>query len=88
MQSGINKMSEWNFDMDAAPRDGTELIGFRPDQGVFVFRWATMDEFLPEDVSDFECWWHDRWDWMEGDLTPTAWMPLPPPPQVQERTDR
>lgn len=75
--------------IETAPKDGTEIIGFRPDQGVFVFRWAWMEEFVPkdqngdptEDYDDaFACWWHDRWDWLEGELRPTHWMPLPAPP--------
>ena len=77
--------------IDTAPKDGTEIIGYRPDQGVFVFRWADMLEFVARDSAsdpaedydeDFACWWHDRWGWMEGDETPTLWQPLPVGPST------
>lgn len=69
--------------ISTAPRDGTELNGYRPDQGVFTFRWAEMSEFVDEDAiidektAEFAWWWHDRWGWMEQELTPTHWQPLP-----------
>lgn len=75
--------------IETAPRDGTEINGFRPDQGVFTFRWAWMEEFVPKDANGdpvgdyddtFAGWFHDRWGWMEGELTPTLWQPLPDPP--------
>lgn len=74
-------MSEWQ-PIETAPRDGTEILGFRPDQGVFIFRWAETSDFDSTDPGEewSEDWWHDLWGWMEGDLQPTHWMPLPPPP--------
>lgn len=78
--------------ISTAPKDGTEINGYRPDHGVFTFRWAFMEEMVPkdsngdpaEDYDDtFAWWWHDRWGWMEGDLTPTHWMPLPPAPESE-----
>lgn len=72
-------------DIATAPKDGTEINGYRPDQGVFTFRWAEVSEFENavidcHDDPEFACWWHDRWGWMEGDLTPTHWRPLPDAP--------
>jgi hypothetical protein len=78
--------------IESAPKNGDELIGFRPDQGVFVFRWALMEEFVAKDmhgdpIEDYDedqaDWWHDRWGWMEDELRPTHWMPLPDPPTVK-----
>jgi hypothetical protein len=66
--------------IESAPRDGTEINGYREDQGVFTFRWASMEEF-GHPCDDREGWWHDRWGWMDGDLTPTRWQPLPQPPE-------
>lgn len=74
-------MSEWQ-DISTAPKDGTELIGYRPDQGVFAFRWATMEDMVPDYDGEFACWWHDRWGWMEGIETPTHWQPMPPEPNT------
>lgn len=88
-------MGEWQ-PIDTAPRDGTEINGYRPDQGVFTFRWAWMEEFVPkdgngdptEDYDDAVCgWWHDRWGWMEREETPTLWQPLPEPPKQEERAE-
>ena len=79
--------------IETAPKNGDELIGFRPDQGVFVSRWATMEEVIDKDANgdpiddfdpDYETWWHDHWGWMEDELSPTHWMPLPPPPKGGE----
>jgi hypothetical protein len=74
--------------IETAPKDGTEINGYRPDQGVFTFRWADAEEFVDhniegdpiEDYPDFSWWWHDRWGWMEKELTPTHWKSLPAPP--------
>lgn len=81
-------MSGWR-NIRTAPKDGTEVIGYRPDQGVFCFRWATAEEFVAKNeagdpiedyAEDFECWWHDRWGWLEGECAPTHWMPFPNAP--------
>ena len=81
---------EWQ-PIETAPKNGDELIGYRPDQGVFVFRWALMEEIVAKDmhgdpIEDYDedqaDWWHDRWGWMEDDLVPTHWMPLPPAPKT------
>lgn len=79
-----------------APKDGTEIIGYRADHGVFTLRWADADEFAAHSAGgdplgrceEFSYWWHDRWGWLEGELQPTHWMPLPAPPATttQEQT--
>ncbi|WP_293421864.1 hypothetical protein, partial [Phenylobacterium sp.] len=65
--------------IETAPKDGTEFIAFRPDQGVFIARWASMEEVVPrdqngdpiEDYDDsFADWWHDAWGWLERELAP------------------
>jgi hypothetical protein len=80
---------EWQV-IETAPKDGREINGYRPDQGVFTFRWAWAEEFVPKDQNgdptedydeNFAWWWHDVWGWMEGEETPTHWRPLPPPPK-------
>lgn len=83
-------LPDWRT-IEAAPRDGREIIGFRLDQGVFVFRWAWMAEFVPKDENgdptedyddSFAWWWHDRWGWLERELVPTHWMSLPKAPSA------
>lgn len=79
--------------IETAPKDGTEINGYRSDQGVFTFRWAEMSEFVDEGAivdghdTEFAWWWHDRWGWMEKDLTPTHWQPLPTPPRSLKLPD-
>lgn len=77
--------------IETARKDRTEMLGYRPDQGVFIFRYASMEEVVPtdehgdplEDYEDHEGWWHDLWGWMDGWDAPTHWMLLPLPPQAQ-----
>lgn len=80
---------DWRSDMVNAPKDGTELIGYRPDQGKFVFRWVNVEEIVPRDIhgdpldeydEDIEGWWHDLWGWIDGELSPTHWMHFPSDP--------
>lgn len=77
--------------IETAPKDGTEFIAFRPDQGVFIARWAAMEEVVPrdqngdpiEDYDDsFADWWHDSWGWLERELAPTHWQPKPAEPDA------
>jgi hypothetical protein len=81
------------YPIETAPKDGTEFNAYRSDQGVFTCRWATMEELVAHDecgdpVEDYneeqEGWWHDRWGWLEFELAPTHWMPLPPPPEGEK----
>lgn len=63
-------MTEWQ-PISTAPKDGTEIIVFRNDAGVFC-------AFFHEET---ECWFSaDGLDDITDDM-PTHWMPLPPPPQ-------
>lgn len=67
--------------IETAPK-WQEIIGYRPDQGVFVFRWESIDNLVEEPDEDHEGWWHDVWGWMDGDLAPTQWQPLPEGPAL------
>lgn len=61
-----------------APEDGTEIIAWRDEDGVFVARCWDQDQ------EKDGCWFADGDD-LTGDL-PTLWMPLPPEPNANERT--
>jgi len=82
-------MMQWQ-PIDTAPRDGTEILGYRYDCGVILIRWDAPENFLTEKecetlgesageyswiIADFVC--GDR---LEGSEVPTHWQPLPPPP--------
>lgn len=75
-----------------APKDGAEINAYRADHGVFTCRWSTMEELVAHDeagdpIEDYNedqaGWWHDRFGWLERDLTPTRFRPLPSPPEQE-----
>jgi hypothetical protein len=78
---------EWQS-IDTAPKDGTEIILYQPDGGLFrIAGWVDTSEEVQELVSTkgkretYE--WVKResgyWD-AEGLWNPSHWMPLPPAP--------
>lgn len=87
---------EWK-PIETAPRDGTEVLLWRADAGVFLGRWTCPNDFLTDaeierlDLSE-ECAEDPGWffadfvsgDRCDGDLAPTLWMPLPPPPETDK----
>lgn len=86
-------MTDWQ-PIETAPKDGTEVLLWRRDSGVFLGRWIAPEEFMNEvemnqALLDGE---EDRAesDWFYADFlyggrvtdgTPTHWMPLPEPPK-------
>jgi hypothetical protein len=36
--------NDWNYDMEEAPRDGTELEGLDSELGLVTFKWCDTDE--------------------------------------------
>ncbi len=73
------RLDDWRS-FTTAPEDGTEIIAWREDAGVFAVKFyrsgPTFDDG-PPDLYDC-CWWADGED-LTGDL-PTLWRPLPSPP--------
>lgn len=63
--------STWQ-DIASAPRDGTEIIVFRP---------KFDGQYIPRIGLDYykTAWMHSR-----EDCQPTHWQPLPPPPAVKD----
>ncbi len=67
-------MTEWQ-PISTAPKDGTEVLVYRKDAGIFM---ASFREAADEDG---ECYWFSiSGEDLTGDL-PTHWMPLPEPPK-------
>jgi hypothetical protein len=79
--------------INTAPRDGTEILGWREDCGALLIRWIAPSGFL----SESEMWSLDESSryaegWfcaefaqatrMEGDFVPTHWQPLPEGPNA------
>jgi hypothetical protein len=86
-------VAQWQ-PIETAPRDGTEVLGFRGDAGVFVMRWIAPVDFLTErelaDPHGEDRDWEEEPDWfyadfiqggrLDGTEAPTHWMPLPAAP--------
>jgi hypothetical protein len=84
-------MMEWQK-IETAPKDGTEILGYRDDAGVILMRWTAPIYFCTEnerrDLSD-SCAHAEDWFYsdfiaggrMEGSEVPTHWMPLPDSPE-------
>jgi hypothetical protein len=79
--------------IDSAPKDGTEILGWRSDCGIMLIRWIAPIEFLTEDElmgHDDECIETEGWFFadfvegnrLEGNECPTYWMPLPDEPSL------
>jgi hypothetical protein len=70
--------------IESAPTDGTEILVFRQDAGVFTAWFVSPDSFpsngLPSVGEDDErCWFTRDGEDLTGDM-PTHWMPFPEPP--------
>lgn len=84
-------MSEWQ-PIDTAPKDGTEVLGWRYDFGILLIRWDAPINFCTEDeINSLDTESAESYDWfcadfisggrLEGYEIPTHWMPLPEPPK-------
>jgi hypothetical protein len=74
-------MNEWRL-FNTAPTDGTEILVYREDAGVFMasFRPSAGDdgEFGPQ-MNGEECWF-DNYGCDLTEELPSHWMPVPDPP--------
>lgn len=87
-------MSEWQ-PIETAPKDGTEVLGYRSDCGVILIRYTSCDAFMTdyellglseEDIFS-EDWFYA--DFVAGgrlvdEEIPRLWMPLPEPPTEEK----
>jgi hypothetical protein len=82
--------------IETAPKDGSELLGYREDCGVLLMRWTCLGEFLTdaelepysEAATYAEDWFYADFisgGRLEGQETPTHWMPLPASPSSTHR---
>lgn len=88
--SALPAVGGW-LDIESAPKDGSEILGWRADSGVLLIRWSSAAEFLTdaeldkwdEEAASQEDWFYADFvagDRLEGDCLPTHWQPLPAPP--------
>ena len=78
--------------IETAPKDGTEILGWRKDYGVLIIRWTAPIEFCTEhecevmgeesaEAEDWFCADFVAGCRLEGSEVPTHWQPLPEPPE-------
>ncbi len=68
--------------MDSAPKDGSVVLAYRPDVGVFTAHYVEEDAHLSSFASppEGDCYWFaTNGDDLTGDMF-THWQPLPLPP--------
>lgn len=96
-RAAIAAMADWR-PIEEAPKDGTEILGWRDDCGVLLVRWTSLAEFLTDaerEQYDEETEHQEDWfiaDFVQGsrlenDCVPTHWMPLPEPPSISPLAD-
>ncbi len=77
--------------IESAPKDGSEVLGYRDDCGVLLMRWIAPCDFLTDlelidldhDTTYTENWFYADFlagGRIEGDEVPTHWQPLPGAP--------
>lgn len=69
----------WNFNMQEAPGDGTEVVGINKDGEVRKMRYVTYDPLSPGYAEGRREWW---WQFVSDSnfchtFHPIAWMHLP-----------
>ncbi len=83
-------MTQWQ-DISTAPKDGTEILGWREDADIMLIRWTSCDAFctdrelegMDEDTAAQEDWFYADFvqgGRLEGDMVPSKWCAIPPPP--------
>lgn len=85
--------------VESAPKDGSEILGFRADAGVLLVKWDAPINFCTDyELRNLDEASAEQYDWfcadfmtssrLEGDEAPTHWMPLPalPPAETEPTT--
>lgn len=79
--------SVWQ-DIATAPRDGTEILVYREDAGVFTAHYVEEDAHISSPMNPPEgdfYWFSTCGDDLTGDM-PTHWQPLPTPPTLSSES--
>lgn len=80
----FNRVSPWEVhrwrSFESAPKDGTQIIVWRADAGVFTAQWI-FDANDDGDCGTEGNWFDNTGDDLTGDL-PTMWQPLPDGPEL------
>ena len=89
MVAELEAAARWR-PIESAPKNGTEIIGWREDSGPFLTAWTCLCEFMPEDAierlgidaqtSEKHAWFYAdiaSSGMLDDDLAPTHWLPIP-----------
>jgi len=81
--------------IETAPKDGSEILGWREDCGILLIMWTAPTDFLSDEELERIGESSEIYDWfyadfvgggrLDGDLVPTYWMPLPEPPKQENK---
>lgn len=94
-ESELAALREWQ-PIETAPKDGTEILGWRRDCGILLILWTAPAYFMTtiemEAAATDDDAWMDVEDWfcadivagsrLDGSEAPTHWRPLPAPPAL------
>ena len=73
--------------IETAPKDGTIILAYRPDQNVFTAHFTTPQTVLGlDEPADEPSWWTTDGGELVSDGLPTHWRPLLPPPAQAKET--
>lgn len=71
-------MTEWQ-PIETAPKDGTVILAYRKDAGIFEAHYVSPAEMIASDDEKL-AWFTTDGEDLTNDL-PTHWQPLPKPPE-------
>jgi len=80
--------------IETAPKDGTEILGWRRDCGILLVRWDAPENFVTDtecekigesaEIYDWFCAGFVAAERLDGSEAPTLWQPLPDEPDSEK----
>lgn len=86
----LEALGGWQ-DISTAPKDGSEILGWRKDCGIILIRYTAPIDFCTDSECEALGDSAEQYDWfyadficggrLEGEEVPTHWQPLPAQPR-------